>query len=87
MACAFAADAAARLDHAEARAALTEALAPFEDRFATLTGPDVSIGAIASYLARMAAVGDDEAAAMWSRRGAALEADFGDRRALARSVE
>lgn len=85
LACAFLADAAARLRHAEALAVLTEALAPFDDRFATLAGPDISLGSIASYLAGMAAAGgDSEAAGVWSRRGQDLEAGFGDRRGLAR---
>jgi DNA-binding SARP family transcriptional activator len=84
--CAFAADAAARLRHADAIAALTDALSPLGDRFAVLAGPDVSVGSVASGLADMsAAVGDTEAASMWSKRAEALETAFGDQRALARS--
>jgi hypothetical protein len=83
--CAFLADAAARLRHAGALATLTEVLAPFDDRFATLAGPDVSLGSIASYLGQMAeAAGDSESAARWSARGNALDAEFGDRRSLER---
>ena len=79
--CSFLADAAARVRHPVALAALTEVLAPFEDRFATLAGPDISLGSIASHLGRMAAAsGSTEAAATWSHRGTALERAFGDRR-------
>jgi hypothetical protein len=82
----FLADAAARVSHRGAITILTEVLAPIADRFATLAGPDVSLGSVASYVGVMAAAcGDRDAARGWFEQACALEERFGDTRSLEQS--
>lgn len=86
MALVFLADAAARARDVGAITRLTEVLTPLADRFATIAGPDISVGTVASSLGAMAAaLGDRGAAVSWLERACRLEEAFGDRRSLARS--